>query len=27
VALTDDVDVRGVWVAGVPALVGSDTAC
>jgi N-acetylglucosamine-6-phosphate deacetylase len=27
VALTDDVDVRAVWVAGGLALVGSDTAC
>jgi N-acetylglucosamine-6-phosphate deacetylase len=27
VALTDSVAVRGVWVAGVPALVGSEPAC
>jgi N-acetylglucosamine-6-phosphate deacetylase len=27
VAITEDVDVRAVWVGGVPALVGSDTGC
>jgi hypothetical protein len=27
VALTDSIEVRAVWVAGAPALVGSRTAC